>query len=111
VETYFINVPGSVGDGSLHLVKRTTTAQISSSTGQQTIEQQVEQADPGDPGAGLRVSVLTSDTLRTGFSGAQATRTVQVRDANGSFGVVSVDITKSDDIPAIHVQITPPEKL
>ena len=69
VETYSINVPGSVGDGSLHLVKRATTAQLSSSIGQQTIEQQVEQADPGDPGAGLRVSVLTSDTVRTGLSG------------------------------------------
>jgi hypothetical protein len=109
VETYSINVPGSVGDGSLHLVKRATTAQLSSSTGQQTIEQQVEQADPGDPGAGLRVSVLTSDTVRTGLSGAQATRTVQVRDANGSFGVVSVDITKSDDIHAIQLQIAPSE--
>jgi hypothetical protein len=109
VETYSINVPGSVGDGSLHLVKGATTAQLSSSTGQQTIEQQVEQADPGDPGAGLRVSVLTSDTVRTGLSGAQATRTVQVRDANGSFGVVSVDITKSDDIHAIQLQIAPSE--
>ena len=72
-------------------------------------ELKVEQADPGDPGAGLRVSVLTSDTVRTGLSGAQATRTVQVRDANGSFGVVSVDITKSDDIHAIQLQIAPSE--
>src|ERR1035441_8131914 len=48
VETYSVSVPGSVGDGSLHLVERATTAQRSSSTGQQTTEQQVEQADPGD---------------------------------------------------------------
>ena len=41
VETYSIGVPGSVGDGSLHLVKRATTAQRPSSTGQQTTEQQV----------------------------------------------------------------------
>jgi len=109
VETYSINVPGSVGDGRLHLVKRATTAQLSSSTGQQTIDQQVEQADPGDPGAGLRVTILTSDTVRPGPSGAQATRIVQVRDANGSFGVVSVDTTKSDNTHAIQVQIAPSE--
>src|ERR1039458_895351 len=107
VETYSISVPGSVGDGSLHLVKRATTAQLPSSTGQQTIEQQVEQADPGDPGSGLRVTILTTDTVRPGPSGAQATRTVQVRDANGSFGVVSVDTTKSDNIHVIQVQIAP----
>ena len=107
VETYSISVPGSVGDGSLHLVKRATTAQLPSSTGQQTIGQQVEQADPGDPGSGLRVTILTTDTVRPGPSGAQATRTVQVRDANGSFGVVSVDTTKSDNIHAIQVQIAP----
>ena len=109
VETYSISVPGSVGDGSLHLVKRATTAQRLSSTGQQTTEQQVEQADPGDPGSGLRVTILTTDTVRPGPSGAQATRTVQVRDANGSFGVVSVDTTKSDNIHAIQVQIAPSE--
>ena len=107
VETYSISVPGSVGDGSLHLVKRATTAQFPSSTGQQTIGQQVEQADPGDPGSGLRVTILTTDTVRPGPSGPQATRTVQVRDANGSFGVVSVDTTKSDNIHTIQVQIAP----
>jgi hypothetical protein len=107
VETYSISVPGSVGDGSLHLVKRATTAQFPSSTAQQTIEEQVEQADPGDSGSGLRVTILTTDTVRPGPSGAQATRTVQVRDANGSFGVVSVDTTKSDNIHAIQVQIAP----
>jgi hypothetical protein len=110
METYSISVPGSVGDGSLHLVERATTAQRSSSTGQQTTEQQVEQADSGDPGSGLRVTILTADTVRPSPSGAQATRTVQVRDANGSFGVVSVDTTKSDNIHAIQVQIAPSEK-
>lgn len=107
VETYSISVPGTVGDGSLHLVKRATTAQRLSSTGQQTTEQQVEQADPGDPGSGLRVTILTTNTVRPVSSGAQATRTVRVRDANGSFGVVSVDTTKSDNIHAIQVQIAP----
>jgi hypothetical protein len=113
VETYSVDVPGSAPDGSLHLVKRATTAQRTSSTGQQTTEQQVEQLNPGDPGSGLRVTILTTDTVRLGPSGAQATRTIQVRDANGSygsFGVVSVDTTKSDNIHAIQVQIAPSEK-
>jgi len=110
VETYSVDVPGSARDGSLHLVERATTAQRTSSTGQQTTEQQVEQLNPGDPGAGLRVTTLTTDTVRPGPSGAQATRTIQVRGANGSFGVVSVDTTKSDNIHAIQVQIAPSEK-
>ena len=78
VETYSVDVPGSARDGSLHLVERATTAQRTSSTGQQTTEQQVEQSNPGDPGSGLRVTTLTTDTVRPGPSGAQATRTVQV---------------------------------
>jgi hypothetical protein len=110
VETYSVDVPGSARDGSLHLVERATTAQRTSSTGQQTTEQQVEQPNPGDPGSGLRVTTLTTDTVRPGPSGAQATRTIQALDANGSFGVVSVDTTKSDNIHAIQVQIAPSEK-
>ena len=110
VETYSVDVPGSARDGSLHLVERATTAQRTSSNGQQTTEQQVEQSNPGDPGSGLRVTTLTTDTVRPGPSGAQATRTVQVRGANDSFGIVSVDTKKSDDIHAIQVQIAPSEK-
>src|SRR6266851_7227959 len=37
-----------------------------------------------------------------GPSGAQAARTIQACDANGSFGVVSVDTTESDNIHAIQ---------
>jgi hypothetical protein len=92
------------------LVERATTAQHTSSTGQQTTEQQVEQSNPGDPGSGLRVITLTTDTVRPGASGAQATRTIQARDANGSLGIVSVDTTKSDNIHAIQVQIAPSKK-
>ena len=110
VETYSLDVPGSSRDGSLHLVERATTSQRTNSTGQQTTEQQVEQPNPGDPASGLRVTTLTTDTVRPGPSGAQATRTIQARDANGSLGVVSVDTTKSDNIHAIQVQIAPSQK-
>src|SRR6202163_410525 len=110
VETYSVDIPGSAGDGSLHPVERAITAQRTSSTGQQTTEQQVERPTPGDPGSSLRVTILTTDTVRPGPSGAQATRTVQERDENGSLGVVFVDTTKSDNIRAIQVQIAPSEK-
>jgi len=107
VETYSISVPGAVGDGGLHLVERATTSQQTSSTGQQVTEQQVERANAGDPGSGLRVTTVTIDTVRPGASGAQGTRTIQARDANGSFGVVSVVTSKSDNIHAIQIQIAP----
>ena len=110
VETYSLDVPGTSRDGSLHLVERATTTQRTSSTGQQTTEQQVEQPNPGDLASGLRVTTLTTDTVRPGSSGAQAKRTIQARDANGDFGVVSVDTSKADNIHAIEVQISPSQK-
>jgi hypothetical protein len=110
LETYSVDVPGSARDGSLHLIERATTTQRTNSTGEQITEQQVEQSKPGDPSAGLRITTLTTDTVRPKDSGAQATRTVQVRDVNGSLGVVFVDTTKSDDVHAIQVRIAPSQK-
>ena len=110
VETFSVSVPGSVGDGKLHVVERATTAQRTASSGQQVTEQQVEQPNPGDPGSGLRVTTVTVDTVRPGASGAQGTRTVQALDLNGNLGVVSFDNAKSDDIHAIQVQIAPSER-
>lgn len=110
VERYSVDVPGAARDGSLHLVERSTTTQRTSATGQQDAGRQVEQPDPGDPGGGLRVTVVTTDSVRPGASGAQATQTIQMRDANGSFEVVSVDTTKSDNVHAIQVQIGPSDK-
>ncbi len=114
VETFSVDVPGVARDGSsLQLVKRATTDQRTSSTGAQITEQRVEQSNPGDPNAALQVTILTTDTVSPGASGAQGKRTVEMRDANGNYGslgVVSVDTTKSDNIHAIQVQIAPPEK-
>ena len=110
VETYSVDVPGSPQDGSLHLVERATTAQSTSPTGQQTTARQVEKPDPGDPDSGLRVSIVTTDTVRPGSSGAHATQTIQLRDANGDFQVVSVDNSKSDNTHAVQVQIGPSAK-
>jgi hypothetical protein len=110
VESYSVDVPGAAQDGSLHLVERSTTTQRTSATGQQDTGRQVEKPDPGDPGGGLRVTMFTTDSVRAAASGAQATQTIQMRDANGSFEVVSVDTSKSDNVHAIQVQIGPSEK-
>jgi hypothetical protein len=110
VESYSVDVPGVARDGSLHMVERSTTAQSTSSTGQQNTERTVEKPDPGDPSAGLQVTIMTTDTVRPGPAGAQSMRTTELRDADGNLGVVSVDTTKSDNNHAIQVHIAPSEK-
>lgn len=107
VQNYSLDVPGVPQDGSLHEVERATTVQNTSVTGAQSTVRQVERPDPGDPAAGLQVYVVSSDTVRPGVSGAQATQTIQMRDANGDLGVVSVDTSKSDNNHAVQVQIAP----
>ncbi len=107
VETYSVDVPGTTRDGNLHLVERTTNTERSSSTGERTTEQTVEQPNPGDPDAGLRVSILVNDKMVPAPSGEQSTVTIRAHDSNGSFGIVSVDTTKSDRIPTIQNQQTP----
>jgi hypothetical protein len=110
VETYSIDVPGASQDGSLHLIERKTSTESSSSTGERATEQKVEQTNPGDPGAGLRVSVLVDGRMVPGPSGEQSTVTIRARDVNGSFAIVSVETTRSDKIPTIKVQQTPGDK-
>jgi hypothetical protein len=110
VETYSIDVPGAVPDGDLHLVERSATMQHTGASGQQTTRQQVEQRNPGNPSDGLQVSIVTTDSVQPGASKAQATRTVEARDANGNLDVITVDTSKSDNIHAIQVQIAPSNK-
>ena len=109
-ETYSIDVPGTTRDGSLHLVERKTSTKSSSSTAKGETEQEIEQTDPGDPGAGLRVSVFVDGKIVSEPSGEQSTVTIRARDSNGSFGIVSVDTTKADRIPTLQIQQTPSEK-
>src|SRR5271167_1244150 len=110
VETYSIDVPGTTQDGSLHLVERKTSTASSSSTGGRATEQKVEQTNPGDPGSGLRVSVLVDGRMVPLPSGEQSTVTIRGRDSNGNFEIVTADTTKSDRIATIQVQKTPAEK-
>ena len=106
MEMYSVDTPGAAPDGSLHLVERTTSTQRASGNGEQTTEEKVERLNAGDPGSGLHVSIVTSNTVRTGSSEAQAIQTIRMRDSNGTFGVVWVDTTKSDVVPTIQVKQT-----
>lgn len=110
VETYSIDVSGATRDGGLHLVERKTSTENSSSTGEQATEQRVEQINAGDPGSGLRLSVLVNGKIVPESSGEQSTVTIRARDSNGSFGIVSVDTTKADRIPTVQIQQTPAQK-
>jgi hypothetical protein len=109
VEIYTTDNPGFTGDGKLHLNQRVTTVQNKDATGSRT-EQHVEEPNPGAPNAGPRVTTKTIDIVRSGASGTQSTNTIQVRDASGSFNVVSVDTRKSDQVPAQPAQTVPAEK-
>jgi len=106
VETYSVDAPGTIRDGSMHLIERTTTAQRSSSSGEQITEQRVERPSPGDPDSSLHVSTLINDTVRPVATAEQSTRTISVRDSNGSFEVISVDTKKSDRVAAMQVEQT-----
>lgn len=110
VENYSIDVPGTTRDGHLHLVERKTKIERSSSTGERAIEQRVEQTNPGDAASGLRLSVLVDGKIVPESLGEQSTITIRARDSNGSFGIVSVDMTKADRIPTVQIQQTLPEK-
>jgi hypothetical protein len=109
VETYYTNTPGVAPDGSLHLNWQVTTVQKKDSEGK-TTEQQGKQSNPDDPNGNLQVNTKTKYIVLYAASGAQETRTIQTRDINGAFKVVSVETQKSNQIPAEQVQTTPSEK-
>ena len=109
VETFSTDVPGAAPDGHMHLVERTTGSH-SGSNARQTTQQQLEQVNPGDPSAGLQISVTSTNVQASGASGTQSTQTVQVRDASGKMNVVTVDMTKSTQTPAVEVQTAPAPK-
>jgi hypothetical protein len=110
VETYSTYIPGSAPDGALHLSQRVTEVKRAPSNGAQATEQQVEQPNPGDPGTGLQVTTKTLDVVRPDTSGTRETRTIEVRDASGSFTVVSFDTQKSDKVHSVDVDIAPQNK-
>jgi hypothetical protein len=109
IETYTPNVPGVAGDGKLHLTERGTSTQIKDADNK-TSEQQIEQPKPGNPTDSLQVRAKTKYTVHYATNGTQQTKTIQTRDANGNFSVISVETEKSDQVPAQPVQKAPPDK-
>jgi hypothetical protein len=109
VETYSTDISGLATDGSLRLNWRVTTVQKKDADGK-TTEQQVEQPNPDNANAGLQVNAKTKYTVRYASSGTQKTKTVQTRDINGNFDVVSVETEESDQVPAEQVQKAPSDK-
>jgi hypothetical protein len=109
VETYSKDISGLATDGSLHLGWRVTSIQRKDSDGK-TTEQQVEQPNPDNANAGLQVNAKTKYTVRYAFSGTQQTKTVQIRDVNGNFNVVSAETEKSNQVPTDQVQKAPSDK-
>jgi hypothetical protein len=109
VETYSVDVPGVAGDGRLHLNQRVTTVEKKDSS-IKTTEQQVQQPTPGNPSDGLQVSGKTKYTVRYAASATEQTKTIQARDANGTFNVVSVQTEKSDLVPPAQLPKPPSNK-
>jgi hypothetical protein len=107
VKTYSVDVPGATRDGSLHLIERVTTAQRTGPTGERVSEKRVEEPNPGDPDAGLRLSILVNETMIAGPSGEESAVTIRGRDANGNLGVMEVDTTKSDKGLTIQIEPAP----
>ena len=109
VETYTPNVPGMAGDGKLHLTERNTSNQNKDADKKNT-EQQIEQPKSGNPTDGLQVIAKTKYTVHYAVNGTQQTKTIQTRDANGNFSVISTETEKSDQVPAQQEQKTPSDK-
>ena len=109
VETYFTNAPGVAADGSLHLNWQVTTVQKTDAAGK-TTEQQGKQPDPNDPNGDPQVIAKAKYTVRYAATGTQETKTIQERDTNGAFHVVSVEARKSEQAPAAQAPTAPSEK-
>jgi hypothetical protein len=106
VETYSTVVPGVAQDGSLHLMQRVTTVRKKSSD-RKTTEEQVQQPNPGNPADGLQVQAKTKYTVQYAASGTQQTKTIQVRDTNGTFNVVSDETKKAQVVAPTQAPVAP----
>jgi hypothetical protein len=108
VETYFTNAPGVAADGSLRLNWQVTTVQKADSGGK-TTEQQSKQPNPNGTNGDLQVTTKTKYTVRYAASSTEETKTIQEREINGTFNVVSAEVRKSDQAPASQEQLAPSE--
>jgi hypothetical protein len=110
-ETYSTNVPGQAGDEGLKLVRRETTVKGTSASGARSTMQQVEQPNPGDPGAGLQVTQEAIDIVRPGADGvAQHQSSISTSGPDGRMNTVWIDVGKSDKPAAVKVDTRPATK-
>jgi hypothetical protein len=96
VQKYSTDVVGAAGDGKLHMAQQVTTVQKKTEDGEVT-EQEVVEPNVGNPSDGPQATRKTKYSVLYGASGAQQTTTTKERDANGNFGVVSVETRKSGE--------------
>jgi hypothetical protein len=100
-ETYSTNAPGQAGDEGLRLVRRESTVQRTGAGGGHSTTQRVEQANPGDPGAGLHVTQEAIDIVRPGENGtATQSSTILTSGSNGHLKAVWIDMGKTDNAAA-----------
>src|SRR6202451_724045 len=98
IDKYSTNVPGQAGDDSLQLVGREITVQQNTAAGGHSTTRQIEQANPGDPNNGLRVTEETINIVKPGGSGtADEKRTILTTDSDGRLGEVWVDIGETSN--------------
>jgi len=90
VETY---------DGTAQLNKRVTRTQKKDSSGE-IIEEKIEGANLGNPSDGPKVTGRTKYVVKYAGPGTQQTKTVEIRDANGNYKVVSSGTQASNQPPA-----------
>ena len=111
IDKYSTNVPGQAGNDSLQLVQREITVQQNTAAGGHSTTRQIEQADPGDPSDGLRVTEKTINIVKPGGSGsADENRTILTPDSDGRLGEVWVDVGKTSNPSVIQVDTRPPAK-
>lgn len=102
-ETYSTNVPGQAGNEGLQLVQRESTVQRNAS-GRASTVRQVEGANPGNPGDGLRVTQQAIDIVRPdGRGSAERKSTVVTFGPAGEAHTAFVDIGSTSNPGAVRV--------
>ena len=102
-ETYSTNVPGQAGNEGLQLIQRQTMLQRSAGGRENTVRQ-IEQANAGNPGTGLRVTQQAIDIVRPdGRGSAEQKSTVLTFGPDGQAQTVFVDIGNTSKPNAIRV--------
>jgi hypothetical protein len=102
-ETYSTNVPGQAGSKGLQLVQRESTVQRNAS-GRASTVRQVEGANPGNPGDGLRITQQAIDIVRPdGRGSAEHKSTVVTFGPDGEAHTAFVDIGNTSNPGAVRV--------